>query len=193
MKVIETYGPQLALIGNPAVRESVLKMLLAAPEKSWSIPSSSTGKHHAKDENTIGGNVLHTKRVVAMVCMLAPAFEVSTADTPMAIAGVKMISRSDLDLVIAAALIHDILKQGTQEVWCSKAEYNMHGPNLFLWHEEKLGAPDYIAKEILDIASRHMGVWSKPSYRPNDNCSRLLAMADYVASREDLAPAIKLA
>jgi hypothetical protein len=173
MNPIEVYGSELGLITTHHVAHSAVAMLRAAPAKSWTMPASSSSKYHAVDECVTGGNVLHTKRVVAMVVMLAPAYG---------------LDRWQLDIVIAAALIHDILKQGPEDNMCSKAEYNMHGPNLWLWYEACLGMPDSLDGDILDMASRHMGVWSAPSYRPNDSCSNCLAMADYVASRKPIGP-----
>ena len=178
------FDKELALIANNEVRSTVEAILVLAPDQFWYMPASSSGKYHAADECLPCGNVLHTKRVVAMVRMLAPAYGV---------AGVE------LDYCMAAALIHDILKGGAAEgdlkftAKCSRAEYERHGPNLLLWYQDVLGFIAWPADAILDIASRHMGVWSPVGYQPDDKLSQLVAMADYVASRKPLAPAIPLA
>lgn len=182
--MIEVFTNELAAIVDLNVRTTVRDMLLKAPVKFWAIPASSSGKYHAEDECQIGGNVLHTRRVVGMVQLLARAYD---------------IDQINLDICIAAALIHDMLKQGPDMPWpvalqtCSKREYNMHGPNLYVWYAESIGELTLAAADILDIASRHMGIWSSPAFRPNDACSNCLAMADYVASRKPLAAAIPLA
>ena len=170
-----TFTDELALIQDPGIRDLAACMLRAAPAKCLDIPASSTAKYHTEDECQDGGNVLHTKRVVAMVLEFSRAYSLQARDT---------------DYTIAAALIHDILKQGAEVIKCSRLEYDCHGPNLYLWADEMFGYPSLDMAEILDIASRHMGPWSSPAFRPNDPCSWCLFMADYTASRKYIAPVV---
>lgn len=85
---------EINLIQDEGVRQFVRSCLMKA-DVFWGIPSSFSGKHHPPDEHGEGGNVLHTQRVVRAVKLLAASQE--RADF-------------DVDLMIAAALLHDITK-----------------------------------------------------------------------------------
>lgn len=85
---------EINFIIDESVRSFVRSCLLKA-DVFWEIPSSFSGKYHPPDEHASGGNVLHTKRVVRAVRLLARSQE-----------------RDDfeVDLLTAAAILHDITK-----------------------------------------------------------------------------------
>lgn len=85
---------EINLIQDEGVRQFVRSCLMKA-DVFWSIPASFSGKYHPPDEHVEGGNVLHTQRVVRAVKFLAMSQE--RADF-------------EVDLMIAAALLHDITK-----------------------------------------------------------------------------------
>jgi 23S rRNA maturation-related 3'-5' exoribonuclease YhaM len=81
-------------IKNDAIRSFVRSVLLKA-ETFWTIPASFSGKHHPPDEFSPGGNVLHTKRVVRIAKLICEAQERDSFEA---------------DIMIAAALLHDLTK-----------------------------------------------------------------------------------
>ena len=175
---------EVALIKGAALRERVIEWLAKAPKKFWGIPASSSGKYHSADECVPGGCVLHTRRVVAMVLVLAPAYSLSPEGT---------------DLCIAAALLHDVMKQGDGDdplVRCSREEYDRHGPNIQGWFISRFGTEvlnDAYASEVIKLVTSHMGPWSPDGIRPYSPTAWCLFMADYMASRKWVAPVVPLA
>src|SRR3990167_5199297 len=97
---IDQLGPEIRLLESEKVKLFVLRCLEHAPNYFWTIPSSSSGQNHPADENTEGGLVLHTKRVVDIANHLCEALYI------------RYIER---DCVLAAAILHDLVKRGYPE------------------------------------------------------------------------------
>lgn len=80
-------------IEDNSIQQFVRSILLKATN-FWEIPSSSS-LDRPPDELSVGGNVLHTGRVARIVRLMAEA---------------ELRERYDIDVLIAAALIHDVTK-----------------------------------------------------------------------------------
>lgn len=85
---------EINLIQDQGIRQFVRSILFHV-ETFWIVPSSPVLLSHPPDEFGIGGNVLHTRRVVRAVWLLAESQGRPT---------------DELDVLIAAALLHDISK-----------------------------------------------------------------------------------
>ena len=100
-----------------------------------------------------------------------------------------------MDLMRVAGLVHDGMKSGTQEQFSNNKYTKFEHPVLMA---EKIRSYDgkYLCTEelelVADAISRHMGAWNtdkKSSMvlpKPNDKFSRMLHVADYLASRKTL-------
>ena len=107
--------------------------------------------------------------------------------------GSKLTSR-EMDLMRVAGLVHDGMKSGTQEQF-EKSKYTKFEHPL-LMARKILDCEGRLPKEDLDIMAdaiaRHMGQWNtdkKSSItlpKPVDKFSRMLHVADYLASRKSL-------
>jgi hypothetical protein len=162
--------------------KSFTRALLLAVDEFWEAPSSMSGVYHPPDERGSGGNVLHTKRVVRIVDLLAEAMERSTYET---------------DMLLSAALLHDITKIVRWDK--STVGYDkMHPITVTVLFERvrqsELDAIEELAsntleldagtiEQILRLVRCHMGKWSvTPELIPITPFEMTLHWADMVAA-----------
>lgn len=175
--------PEIELISNEDIRSFVRSILLKS-KTFWEIPSSFSGKYHPPDEHNVGGNVLHTKRVVRVASILASSYS---------------LTDSERDCVFAAALIHDVTKGIASEQEGSFHYDPMHPytVNKFVnkcIQSDKAFANDtqsstlFIAEEdlqtILRLVRCHLGPWSPvPETIPITYMDYIMHVADNIASK----------
>jgi hypothetical protein len=145
---IKIFNKELALIKSFQVKKFVIECLDAAPDYIFiNCPSSSTGKYHSADEFTPLGNVLHTKRVVSNCVVMARAFS---------------LTGKDEDLVIGAAILHDVVKQGFKQTGHTVNNHAALAAELlervFKTTESKIEKKDY--EIIRGCVFFHNGVWT---------------------------------
>jgi HD superfamily phosphohydrolase YqeK len=162
---------ELKLIVNPDIRNFVKACLEKAPEYFWSIPSSSTGKHHPVDDNVVGGLIIHTKKVTKLADDLCRNYNIIS---------------DERDCVIAAAIMHDLTKNGFPND-CGHT-VNGHG-SLWINIAIQVVEPNVIhgveyIKIIGRLISCHMGRWEIPYINNGDVLSNILQVSDYIASRK---------
>lgn len=167
---------ELDLIQNPDVKVFVRRALDLAPARFWKDKAASSGKHHAEDEAVEGGLVLHTRRVVAAALVLAPAYGIADGSW-------------DLDVVVGACLLHDVVKYGAGEgPGYDFAAYKRHGPNVRYWYcevaDRDVSTLTDAEEEIFMLTDSHMGPWSPEGCKPETPLQWCVFMADYVASRK---------
>jgi len=96
---ISPFEEELGLICDPRVRRFVEDCLELSPDYFFKVAASDTGKHHPYWALGEGGTVRHTRAVAKVGLRLAGTF-------------VKDIDTLRVDLLIAAALLHDSHKYG---------------------------------------------------------------------------------
>jgi len=181
-KIIANLLGEVELIEDMGIHSFVRSVLAKAAPSFWVIPSSFSGKYHPPDERGVAGNVLHTKRVVRIVNYIATAQERSTYDH---------------DILIAAAILHDITKglEADDKVsydpmhpytvdkfinWVRKEDekYSDETSSSSLWLDEET------LQKILRLVRCHMGIWSPiPETIPVTNMDWTLHLADMIASK----------
>jgi hypothetical protein len=181
-QILQPLLDEINLIIDEGVRSFVRSVLLKA-DLFWIIPSAFASNHHPKDEHNQGGNVLHTKRVARI------------ADT---ISGSYSLSSDERDLVIAAALIHDVTKGIPTEDNVSFQFDPMHAytVNSFVIECQKydkefgndgLSSSLFITEDamqtILRLVRCHLGPWSPvPETFPITYLDYILHVADNIAA-----------
>lgn len=181
---IAMFNNEIDDIADDGLRNLATEIIAGADDYFFTIPASSTGKNHPKFSLGEGGLVRHTKCVVYMVKCLCESF---------------VIDEYKRDMLIVAALAHDIKKQGDT-------------PNGlgYTVHEHPLLAARYVCKVyaasditilngvvsiIADAISSHMGKWgADPKYIgdkdplpvPSNEFEKILQAADYIASRKEI-------
>lgn len=195
----EKLAPLLAeinLIQDLSIRYFVRAILMSVAH-FWTIPASFSGNHHPPDERGVGGNVIHTRRVVRAVILLGEAQDRSILD---------------MDFLIAAALLHDTTK-GIEWSEGNVGYDPMHAytvdrlVNLIRWASEatapeepshpnrvpeeemelddsSLVIDEEFVQQILRLVRTHMGRWSPVlETMPVSVLEWTLHLADNIASK----------
>lgn len=163
----------LELFTDKGLRKFVENCIEDFPPYFWDAPASGTDKYHPEDENVPGGLVLHTRRVIRMVVLLAD---------------LHGLNWSERDILIAAAFLHDS--------WCKGRNgkaYSTHtDPYHPLYVQEKFPLTPYgdehiphaVYNAVMECVASHSGRFSVSSLLNSDKkLPRILQMADYIASR----------
>ena len=181
---LELVRPILDTFDNEDIKEFAIVVLDGLPEYIWHVGASSTGKYHPAYSLGEGGLMRHQIAVVRFINFF---FELEQYSS-------KLTSR-EMDLMRLAALVHDGRKSGSQEDFehnkYTKFDHPVQMANVirsydgqYLNHEE--------LEMIAEAISKHMGAWNtdkKTSFvlpKPNEKFSRMLHVADYLASRKCL-------
>lgn len=180
MKLVE---PVLNTIENEDIKEFAVALLDSLPEYIWTVPASSTGKYHPAYSLGDGGLMRHQ---IAVVRFLNFFFELEQYSS-------KLTSR-EMDLMRVAGLVHDGMKSGSQEQFSNSKYTKFEHPILMaIKIRETTGYLPLNELEFMaDVISKHMGQWNtdkKSSItlpKPSDKFSRMLHVADYLASRKCL-------
>lgn len=171
---ISTFKNELDLITKPIIREFAEECIKRAPDYIFEdCPSSSSGKYHPLEELGADGTILHTKKVFAL------AYELSRA----------LDCEYSRDEICAAALLHDMLKQGPEKGHTVHEHPQLMAALVADVYKDKF-------KDKLDRESAlkiyysifyHYGPWTdnkvkKPlsQYTPEELC---VYVADYVSSK----------
>lgn len=180
---LQLFANELNDIKDAKLQAFAVKLLTSAPDYFFTVPASSSGKYHPYFAREEGGLVKHTRCVVFYAECNAESFD---------------FEPHLRDLVIIAALAHDIKKQGDNNygkhtVW----EHPELAYNFIL--ETQKNNPDLITVEDATIIANailcHMGKWShhpeftrgKKAYpMPVTLFDYALQSADYMASRTEL-------
>lgn len=182
-KILDPLLQEINLISDETIK-SFIRSLLLKSEYFWDIPSSFSGKYHPYDEHGIGGNVLHTKRVTRIVAILADSYN---------------LSPEERDIVLAAAIIHDICK-GKKDNGAEHPCYDPMHPYTVGKFVEKCRSKDkqnnsdsdsstlYLSEEIVQSILRlvrcHLGPWSPiPETFPITYLDFIVHLADNIASK----------
>lgn len=181
-EVLAPLLEEVELIQDYGTKLFVKSILLKAPKLFWTGPASATGKWHPPDERGVGGNVLHTKRVVRVVRLLAEAQERSPYQ---------------VDQLVAAAILHDIFKNVEWQDGSIHSD-KMHPYRLDSFVEwarkedEKFSTEstpttllieEVMLEPILRLVRCHMGKWSPiPETIPLTYMDWTLHFADNIAA-----------
>lgn len=166
----------LNLFTDVGVRKFVQNCLDDFPSYFWTAPASGTGKYHPEDENVEGGLVLHTRRVIRVVLLLADMYD---------------LNWSERDILVAAAFLHDSWSKGRN----SKSNNINTDPYHPLYVEEKFPLTPYgdqhipqsVYTAIMECVASHSGKYSVSKLLNSDRkLPRILQLADYLASRRGI-------
>ena len=161
-----------------------VRSILYRASDFWEMPASCSGKHHPPDERDVGGNVIHTKRVVRTACLISESYS---------------LPQDEKDIVIAASLLHDITKAIKDET-TGKFKYDpMHPYTVGLFvkkcqEEDKNYASEsqsstlFLSEDsvqsILRLVRCHLGPWSPvPETTPITYLDMIVHIADNLASK----------
>lgn len=180
----ELVQPILNTITNSDIKEFAMVLLEDMPDYIWHIGASSTGKYHPTYSLGEGGLMRHQ---IAVVRFLNFFFELEQYNS-------KLTTRQ-MDLMRVAGLLHDGRKSGSQQDY-ETSKYTRFNHPLLMADEIRKYDGKYLDHDeiefIADVVSKHMGQWSEDRKsnvvlpKPSDRFSRMLHVADYLASRKCL-------
>ena len=168
------FKEELSLIKDEHVREFVTKVLDYVPDYNFTCASSSSGKYHPPEDRGRYGNFYHTKKVVKWAHIFSRVYDLRDLD---------------YDIVVAAALLHDMAKRGIGET-PSKHTLPDH-PSLMLdpmadVFREYGKLDSKIFSRISRCVVYHYGRWTKRGYKKNvedfDVLELLVHLADMAAA-----------
>lgn len=181
-KILQSLLAEINMIVDESIK-SFIRSILMRSDMFWEIPSSFSGKYHPGDEHGVGGNVIHTKRVVRIAAYMCESYS---------------LTQEEKDIVFAACLIHDLCKgiknddnslrydpmhpytvgkfitscQERDKKYASEAESS----TLFLSEE--------IVQSILRLVRCHLGPWSPiPETYPITYLDYIVHLSDNIASK----------
>jgi len=169
-----SFKAELQLIYDKHIREFTRLCIGQAPDYFFiDCPSSSSGKFHPLDELTADGVIIHTKKVFTM------AYEMVKA----------MSCEHNRDLVCAAALIHDLRKQGLEKT--GYTDMKNHCDLAAKLVIEVQDATQLLSEEQYQILKNcvgyHLGPWShEPWIKPMSDYTAeelTLFLSDFTASK----------
>ena len=179
------FEEELAYIESDTIKQFVLDCFdKLTPDYFWDVAASSSGKHHPKIANRKHGLIVHVKLCVWWGRKLAESFY-----------------KYDMDVIIAALLLHDIQKFGMEmSLYDGKptlANYtSTHGMLLAVQMRQLLKEQGKTVgygkfETITACVGLHMGKWTdellgekwQQEYRDNNNV-KIVHLADYCASRK---------
>ena len=173
---IELFQRELSYITDNKLKEFAKILIVNADDYFFEVPASSSGKYHPDFARGNGGLVRHTKAVVYF-----------TNEFARASIELKKIDRYKADLLVIAALAHDIKKQGDGLGKHTVSEHPQLAADYIddMWN--KYGE-DLLSEEsmnfICEVVESHMGPWCKPV--PETHEQLLVFFADYTASRKEI-------
>lgn len=180
----ELVQPILNTIINEDIKEFVIVLLEDMPDYIWHVGASSTGKYHPLYSLGEGGLMRHQMAVVRFLNFF---FELEQYNN-------KLTTRQ-MDLMRVAGLLHDGRKSGSQKDY-EVSKYTRFNHPLLMADEIRKYDGKYLNHDeiefVAEAISKHMGQWSEDRKsnvilpKPDDKFSRMLHVADYLASRKCL-------
>lgn len=179
---ISVFINELNYIKDDNLNAFAKELIANAEDYFFTVPASSSGKYHPQFSLGVGGLVRHTRCVAYFAMGAGESYNFDQHTT---------------DLLVIAALAHDIKKQGHISKGHTVREHPLYGADYVIEMQSKF--PNFITKEdaekIAGAVRSHMGKWEgtrewvKDTTKelfpmPKDGFEQALQMADYVASRK---------
>ena len=173
---LSLFERELSYIADPEIKEFCEQLLAEADDYFFSVPASSSGKYHPSFALGNGGLVRHTKAVAYFTNeIIRPELEFET------------LTRRDADLLITAAIAHDIKKQGDGSDGHTVKEHPQLASAYIKKVYEEYEWNTITPKDIVfirNVVERHMGPWQEP--KPTSRMQLILFYADFIASRKEI-------
>lgn len=173
---INLFQRELSYILDSNVRQFAKLLLEHADEYFFEVPASSSGKYHPDFARGKGGLVRHTKAVAYF-----------THEYTRASIQLNKINAYEADLLVVAAIAHDIKKQGDGTGKHTVNEHPLLAAKYIedIWEKygQELLNEESVAY-ICDVVKSHMGPWSSPV--PYSHQALIVFFADYTASRKEI-------
>lgn len=174
---LKMFRNELGDIQDNSLRKFAENVILFAPDYFFTAPASSTGKYHPVLSLGEGGLVRHTRLVEWFA---------------MNIANAMMIEEHSKDMLIIAALAHDMKKHGDGNTEYTVKEHPKLAAEFLdsvwnsMFHKEGIDYGDI--QKIERLVECHIGQFGEKDGMPvpKTKLELILHSADYLASRKDI-------
>lgn len=173
---LKMFANEIGYIADENLKKFAEKVIESADDYFFTVPASSSGKYHPQFSLGESGLVRHT-RVVAFFAKC--------------IGESMMFNQHDIDLLVIAAIAHDIKKQGDSTNGHTVGNHPEFARNYILvlgTENENLISMEDI-KKIAAAVYSHMGKWGHENDSmplPETEFDKALQAADYLASRKEI-------
>ena len=184
---INMFKKELKLIRGKCEREYATELLMLVPDYFFTVPSTSTGKHHPKFTHGEGGLVRHTKAAIGIAKSL---FELYKFDN------------YERDIIIISLMFHDCIKYGKVQQDHMVFEHPLLAAEFIIKNSDT--SHFVTAITVSNAICSHMGKWNKremykDEWNTTDNTTntedlplptteiqKFVHMCDYLASRKQI-------
>jgi len=183
-KQCDSIWNEIDPLNNTDIRLFGICLLPHVPEYFFHIPASSSGKYHPVGDLGEGGLVRHS---IAVKRMLTHILELN---------GYYEFTDRQKELLQLAALFHDCMKSGTQEDYEKNPHTKFLHPilaaNFIMYYACMYEFPYEDAVFMASAIASHMGQWNTSKHEsgllplPKEPHQKVLHLADYLASRQDI-------
>ena len=183
MDKIEIFRNELGMIQNELMRDFIGYCVDHLPDYFFEIPASSSGKFHPPYALGHGGLMRHTKAAVKIAYDLVR---------------LEQNQHLDSDLIIAALILHDGIKRGSEEQDYTITKHPIYAAEFVgRMAYEYRGVRNLEFDDKIETLQRlirsHMGQWNT-DYRhgkvvlpkPQEEDEKFVHRCDYIASRSYL-------
>lgn len=169
------FNREFSYIEDQDIRKFAELVVENAEDYFFDVPASSSGKYHPSFAKGAGGLVRHTRAVAYF------ANEFARAELKFG-----SITQHDSDLLIVAAIAHDIKKQGNGgAAGHTVSEHPFYAAEYVKeLNEEHEILTNKDIETLYGVIHSHMGPWGEP--KPKTLMQRILFYADYSASRSEI-------
>lgn len=171
---VAVFKPELDRIFDRKIREFTKLCIISAPDYFFlDCPASSSGRYHSVDELSFDGCRIHSKRVFTLVYELSRGLGVE----------------SKRDLLLGAAIIHDLRKQGYTKTGHTQKKHPQYAAELVdEVQDATMLLTDEEHKIIRNCVGYHYGPWSvSPWIKPITDYTMeelVVYIADYIGSKK---------
>ena len=179
---IKLFINEINDIKDSNLKEFTKELIANADDYFFTVAASSSGKYHPPFDLGHGGLVRHTKCVAFMAKSVAESM---------------IFNERDTDLLIVAAIAHDIKKQGNGSGHHTVWEHPTLAMNYVYetYKNNNFNIPKEDIIKIGNAVNSHMGKWgnhemflkgNQPLPLPETEFEKALQIADYIASRKEI-------
>lgn len=161
--MIEQLRDEINLIQTQEIKEFAEEALRLAPKYFWEKPSSSTGKYHPKQSLGFGGLVNHIRSCVYFAQVFIRAYTQEPYILRNSPKDDRMLTKRQADHIIAAVLLHDVLKYGIDEQKHTTKNHDKDGATFVRTVAAHVELPKEDMLAIAYPVLYHMGQWSHKS------------------------------
>jgi len=178
----DVFNTELNYIKDDRIRESAEYLLNRLPDYFYTMPASTSGKHHPAFSLGEGGLVRHTKAAVRIAIEL---FKDNVFN-------IFEFKDNTQDLIIMALLLHDGFKQGKEDTGHTAFDHPLIAAHFIFENIAKLPMNQIDTLQVRRLVASHMGPWNTDKNGnkilpiPVRDDEKFVHACDYLASRNFL-------